>query len=275
MPDPVTNHPAVVVSQRAAAPGAVTSTNAVLGSSSAAASSLTPAAPATPAAIITGNSSKAQQQRLVKLYGSQMSNVKVLPYAQINWHPKLRAFAFGAWTNSGTDIYMKFVGPRIPLPRRYSEGLFYVLLQHEGRHIIQFRKTGGYPASYEQMMRFEIEAYGNSALWLAGLLVIKSARWLAREIGIKQLLSAAGVDPGIILPSTADYQIRTSTLTSQMSAATQTVSRFLAKLQQMDNQGLTGKSRETELQKFLLGNGDLPQHACIAELYGAPCPTKP
>jgi hypothetical protein len=86
-----------------------------------------------------------------------------------------------AWTNSATEIYVNVDGlgaiaaelranpttyGTVANPTRMAQLVYAtVVVSHEVFHVKQFKKAGP-PASYEQMCRYEIEAYAASAAWL-------------------------------------------------------------------------------------------------------------
>ena len=154
MSDPIREHPAIVTVSAAVVEGvanAVAATSGALGLSSMAAQ----ASKVGQVASGVGLSSM-----LVQVHGKTMASVVVKDYNQITWYEPLREFGYGAWTNSATTIYLRSLPAGVPYNRHF------MTLFHEGLHILQFRKHGGYPTSYQQMIEHEIEAYGQTVNWI-------------------------------------------------------------------------------------------------------------
>ncbi len=107
-------------------------------------------------------------------------------------HPlgaRFRAIGLFAWTNSSADIYvdieayLQMIADLQKGPSRksakdavlYARGSSAAVVRHEVVHVEQFRQTGP-PASFKQMLTYELAAYGcattaepqSSLKWLAG-----------------------------------------------------------------------------------------------------------
>lgn len=160
MLDPVTDSPVITRSQAAIATAVIAATGPALGASSAAAVAVTGIVVAQ--AGVTKAAPLTNSEKLQKVWGASMKDVSIKPYADITWHKPLADMAFGAWTNSAKAIYM-----RDHTAFGFTDAFHFVVLYHEGWHVKQFLKHGGYPKSYQQMMEFEVEAYGESAKWLS------------------------------------------------------------------------------------------------------------
>ena len=85
-----------------------------------------------------------------------MANVNFKDYADLN--PVLAKYSYLAWTNSGTDIYI----------RKLDVQMLAYVVQHEARHIVQFNGAKGKPpATWQEMAGYELSAYSNDVTWLA------------------------------------------------------------------------------------------------------------
>lgn len=85
-------------------------------------------------------------------------------------NPLIRAFNFGAWTNSPTDIY---VGPGVTNAQLAEE-----TIHHELQHIDQFVDNGGkVPASYEAMVEYEYGAYVATVNYFNGRFAATKVKW--------------------------------------------------------------------------------------------------
>ena len=105
-------------------------------------------------------------------------------YADLN--PVLAGYSYLAWTNSGTDIYI----------RKLDAQMLAYVIQHEARHIVQFTGAKGQPpATWEQMAKYELSAYSDDVKWLAGA----PAKKLIPSASVRKKLttSATGAVTGI------------------------------------------------------------------------------
>jgi hypothetical protein len=69
---------------------------------------------------------------------------------------------FDAWTNSPTEICVAYSAIEPPFPAKLIG-----VLHHESLHVDQFVVSSGKPpASYFEMVKFECDAYSDSAIWL-------------------------------------------------------------------------------------------------------------
>jgi subtilisin family serine protease len=75
--------------------------------------------------------------------------------------PIIAASDFSAWTNSPDAVYVRDLG-------KADDAVWEAVLYHESLHVKQYRAAGGKrPANYATMMRYEHEAYTESARWVA------------------------------------------------------------------------------------------------------------
>ena len=99
-----------------------------------------------------------------------MEAVEIEDYGETN--AALKDFEFGAWTNSKTLIYLRspsaFADPDDPKAKDRPKQAMLAALHHESQHVRQFARDGGPPKSWEQMLRYEQEAYGLDKTWLTG-----------------------------------------------------------------------------------------------------------
>lgn len=99
-----------------------------------------------------------------------MEAVDVEDYGETN--AALKDFDYGAWTNSKSVIYLRgpsaFADPDDPKSKDRPKQAMMAALHHEAQHVRQFARDGGPPKSWEQMLRYEQEAYGLDKAWLTG-----------------------------------------------------------------------------------------------------------
>lgn len=100
-----------------------------------------------------------------------LKGVVIKNYADLN--KTLQGAHFAAWTQSKTEIYLKDptkpAGPKQPAPPKAQQVMFVrYVLEHEAEHIRQFINPGGPPTTWEQMLKFEKDAYERDRLWLSG-----------------------------------------------------------------------------------------------------------
>lgn len=86
---------------------------------------------------------------------------------------------WGAWTNSATEIYIKKkLKPNGDIGLDGFERI--KTLYHEGLHILQFEKYKSHPKFYQDMLKYELEAYGDTVKWLSK----KQAEKLRKKYGM-------------------------------------------------------------------------------------------
>ncbi len=113
-----------------------------------------------------------------------MANVNFKDYADLN--PVLAKYSYLAWTNSGTDIYI----------RKLDAQMLAYVIQHEARHIVQFNGAKGKPpATWQEMAGYELSAYSDDVKWLAS----PQAKKLIPSASVRTKLttSASGAVTGI------------------------------------------------------------------------------
>jgi hypothetical protein len=110
---------------------------------------------------------EAERNRLAPFAPNPAAAKKVGIYDLAKFRVKvIRDFAtaggFAAWTNSASEI---FVVPGLEDPANYAA--LRAALYHEFLHVDQFAKAGGKPPSqYLDMVKYEVDAYKDSANWL-------------------------------------------------------------------------------------------------------------
>lgn len=130
---------------------------------------------------------------------------------------------FAAWTNSPTAVYVS------PSANAGPEALA-ATLYHESLHVRQFMKARGKPpADHATMMRYEVEAYTDSAAW-------------------------ADARPGKVNDQIAEQLRCTAGMLSEAVALITMATKDLVE-------------RNRRYQQFLVTTGLLPEHRTIAELY--------
>lgn len=130
---------------------------------------------------------------------------------------------FSAWTNSPTAVY---VAPQA----NDSPEILAATLYHESLHVRQFTKAGGKPpADHATMMRYEVEAYTDSAKW-------------------------ADARPGKLNDQIAEQLRCTASLVSEAVAHTERLTKDAA-------------ARNRRYQQFLVTVNLLPEHRTMGELY--------
>jgi len=158
MADIPADHPAVKVSRKVLATGPLL-----------AAPGLTPPVKGAPKTLPQKTKYRTLEQEILQddLYSNgKMNAVEVEAYdeAKVNLNPIVRKFGYAAWTNSPTKIFLNYSDDEHGNPK-YDN--IYVTLYHESRHIVQFvsnlRKP---PHTFMQMLFFEVNAYGDTALWI-------------------------------------------------------------------------------------------------------------
>ncbi|TDC52901.1 hypothetical protein E1212_07085 [Jiangella ureilytica] len=131
--------------------------------------------------------------------------------------------AFSAWTNSPTAVYVAARANDAP-------ELLAAALYHEAIHVRQFTKAGGRPpADHATMMRYEVEAYTDSAKW-------------------------ARARPGKVNADIAEQLRCTAHMLREAVAHTEKVTKDPAE-------------RNRRYQQFLVTADLLPEHRTMAELY--------
>lgn len=129
---------------------------------------------------------------------------------------------FSAWTNSPTAIY-------VAANENADNAYWMAVLYHESLHIDQFNDpAGGRPASYAAMMRYECDAYTESARW-----------------------AAAHKDAGV------------QAFAEQMRA---TAKQFCTEIAAAEKKESDAERREVRYRKFLLTH-NLPEHKRLRDLY--------
>jgi hypothetical protein len=97
-----------------------------------------------------------------------MQHVVVKDYGDLN--ATLQGIDYGAWTQSVTEIYIRdptrFVDPGVPATKLWPGMILNYTLRHEAVHVRQFAKAGAPPATWQQMLEFEREAYAADLVWL-------------------------------------------------------------------------------------------------------------
>ena len=146
------------------------------------------------------------QAELGVMYGKDplLSKVVIKDYGELN--ATLQQAAFGAWTQSKLEIYVKnYSGeadPNDPTTAKWPLYMMRYILRHEAEHVRQFSTASGPPATWLQMLKYERTAYGNDVTWLSGSegkRLIPDARLRRRLLGgaqqnlrdIKGIIAAA------------------------------------------------------------------------------------
>lgn len=94
-----------------------------------------------------------------KLLFPERKNVKIYDLTKAP-SPVIAASTFDAWTNSATEIY-------VAQSAASSDNKCLATLYHESLHLDQFLKEHNKPPStYDEMMKAELKAYGDSEKWL-------------------------------------------------------------------------------------------------------------
>lgn len=119
------------------------------------------------AVLTAGMGANPQEKLLQSLYPKgEMAKVEVKAWAT-NPNPLVKSMSgsLGAWTNSSTLIYYNAAGVSA-LNQQLGVDLAALILYHESIHIVQFAAPGGTPpASFEEMVNFELKAYPKTQNW--------------------------------------------------------------------------------------------------------------
>lgn len=100
-----------------------------------------------------------------------LGNVTLRNFVDLN--AALKSSEYAAWTQSGTEIYLKNPYPKGTSrgdadTRNMIEQYVRYVLRHEGEHVSQFARDGGPPKSWRQMLEYEQDAYAKDVKWLDG-----------------------------------------------------------------------------------------------------------
>lgn len=100
-----------------------------------------------------------------------LGNVTLRNFVDLN--AALKSSEYAAWTQSGTEIYLKNPYPkgtsrRDADTRALIEQYVRFVLRHEGEHVSQFARDGGPPKTWQRMLEYEKEAYAKDVKWLDG-----------------------------------------------------------------------------------------------------------
>lgn len=170
-----------------------------------------------------------------------MANVVIRDYADLN--KTLQGIDFAAWTNSGTVIYLRdpsgLADPANPNTANWPAMFTSAVLHHEAAHVRQFARDGGPPKTWQQMLIYERDAYGEDVAWLGGT----EAQTLIPDKGLRDQV------------------------VEQSAANLKLVTRLLA-----GTEKLTGKAREKELHRLMVAETLIPASATMnpLDLYKQP-----
>lgn len=100
-----------------------------------------------------------------------LGNVTLRNFVDLN--AALKSSQYAAWTQSGTEIYLKNPYPKgasrsDAAMRTLIEQYVRFVLRHEGEHVGQFARDGGPPKTWQRMLEYEQEAYAKDVKWLDG-----------------------------------------------------------------------------------------------------------
>lgn len=102
---------------------------------------------------------------------THLGNVTLKNFVDLN--AALKTSEYAAWTQSGTEIYLKNPYPKgasrgDAATRTLIEQYVRFVLRHEGEHVSQFARDGGAPKTWQRMLEYEKEAYAKDIKWLDG-----------------------------------------------------------------------------------------------------------
>ncbi|MBC8334476.1 MAG: hypothetical protein H8E29_04365 [Anaerolineales bacterium] len=105
----------------------------------------------------SGNKMPSDQQILELQFPGEMNNVDILKIKDVP-SELVGPEDYQAWTNSDSQIFIK-EKPEL------DEFMRIFVLYHEGIHIRQFNQNGP-PKLFQNMIKYEVQAYGKSTGWL-------------------------------------------------------------------------------------------------------------